>query len=66
MDSYGSFISPAALSTRILMLSVTSNAGAKAHPAAPEYFPMMDVLVLAIGFVCFALSIGYVYACDRL
>jgi hypothetical protein len=28
--------------------------------------PMMDVVVLAIGFVFFALSIGYVYACDRL
>jgi len=27
---------------------------------------MMDVVVLAIGFVFFALSIGYVYACDRL
>jgi len=29
-------------------------------------FPMMDVVMLAIGFVFFALSIGYVYACDRL
>jgi len=27
---------------------------------------MMDVVMLAIGLVCFALSIGYVYACDRL
>jgi len=27
---------------------------------------MMDVVVLAIGLVSFALSIGYVYACDRL
>jgi len=27
---------------------------------------MMDVVVLAIGFVFFALSIVYVYACDRL
>ena len=26
---------------------------------------MMDVIVLAIGFVFFALSIGYVYGCDR-
>jgi hypothetical protein len=26
----------------------------------------MDVVMLAIGFVFFALSIGYVYACDRL
>jgi hypothetical protein len=28
--------------------------------------PMMDVVMLAIGFVFFALSISYVYACDRL
>jgi len=27
---------------------------------------MMDVVILAIGFVFFALSIGYVYACDLL
>jgi hypothetical protein len=39
--------------------------------AAPEEIncseiPMMDVVMLAIGIVFFALSIGYVYACDRL
>jgi hypothetical protein len=28
--------------------------------------PMMDVIVLAIGFAFFALSIAYVYACDLL
>jgi hypothetical protein len=27
---------------------------------------MMDVVMITIGFVFFALSIGYVYACDRL
>ncbi len=27
---------------------------------------MMDVAVLAVGFVFFALSIAYVYACDVL
>jgi len=27
---------------------------------------MMDVIMLGIGFLFFALSIGYVYACDRL
>jgi len=27
---------------------------------------MMDVVVLAIGFVFFAASIAYVYACDLL
>jgi len=26
----------------------------------------MDMIMLAIGLVSFALSIGYVYACDRL
>jgi hypothetical protein len=29
-------------------------------------FPMMDVVMLAIAFVFFAVSIGYVYACDQL
>jgi hypothetical protein len=28
--------------------------------------PMMDVVMMALGFVFFALSIGYVFACDRL
>jgi len=27
---------------------------------------MMDAVVIAIGFVFFALSIAYVYACERL
>jgi len=27
---------------------------------------MTDIIMLAIGFVFFALSIGYVYACDQL
>jgi len=27
---------------------------------------MMDVVMLAIAFVFFAVSIGYVYACDQL
>jgi hypothetical protein len=27
---------------------------------------MMDLVMLAIGFAFFALSIGYVYACDLL
>jgi len=27
---------------------------------------MMDIVMIAIGFAFFALSIGYVYACDRL
>jgi hypothetical protein len=28
--------------------------------------PMMDVVMLAIAFAFFAVSIAYVYACDRL
>jgi preprotein translocase subunit SecG len=27
---------------------------------------MMDMLMLALGFVFFALAIGYTYACERL
>jgi len=27
---------------------------------------MLDIIMLAIGLGFFALSIGYVYACDRL
>jgi len=27
---------------------------------------MLDAAMLAIGFVFFALSVAYVYACDRL
>jgi len=27
---------------------------------------MLDLVMLAIGFAFFAISIGYVYACDRL
>ncbi len=34
-------------------------AGRKEHP-------MMDVVMLAIGLGFFALSVGYVAACDRL
>jgi hypothetical protein len=33
---------------------------------AARSIPMMDVLMLAIGFVFFAVSIAYVYACERL
>jgi hypothetical protein len=27
---------------------------------------MLDLTMLAVGFVLFAISIGYAYACDRL
>jgi hypothetical protein len=35
------------------------------HVHARRY-SMMDVIMLAIAFAAFALSIGYVYACDQL
>jgi len=28
--------------------------------------PMLDLIMLAVAFALFALSIGYAYACDRL
>ena len=28
--------------------------------------PMLDIIMLAIGLAFFALSVGYVYACDEL
>jgi hypothetical protein len=31
-----------------------------------ENFKMMDAVMLAIAIAFFVLSIGYVYACDRL
>jgi hypothetical protein len=31
-----------------------------------EETSMMDILMLALGFVFFALAIGYTYACERL
>jgi hypothetical protein len=41
----------------------------RAHaPAAPTSIgvPMLDILMLALGFGLFALAIGYTYACERL
>jgi hypothetical protein len=33
---------------------------------AARSIPMLDVVMLAIAFAFFALSIAYVYACDQL
>ncbi|WP_298871593.1 hypothetical protein [uncultured Bradyrhizobium sp.] len=33
---------------------------------ATRSIPMMDILMLALGFGFFALAIGYTYACERL
>ena len=36
------------------------------HDAYLKGATMLDVILLALGFAFFALSIGYAYACDRL
>jgi hypothetical protein len=36
------------------------------HDAYLKGATMLDVILLAIGFGFFVLSIGYAYACDRL
>jgi hypothetical protein len=41
-------------------------ASARRSGIQPWSTSVMDVVMLAIGLVFFALSIGYVYACDRL
>jgi hypothetical protein len=33
---------------------------------SPGAQPMLDFLLLALGIGCFVISVGYVYACDRL
>jgi hypothetical protein len=34
--------------------------------SATRSIPMMDILMVALGFGFFALAIGYTYACERL
>jgi hypothetical protein len=34
--------------------------------ANAQEHPMLDVLMLALGFALFAAGIGYAYACERL
>ena len=36
------------------------------YKGATRRIPMMDILMLALGFGFFALAIGYTYACERL
>jgi len=38
---------------------------AAAHSTEGD-FPMLDILMVIIALAFFALSVGYVYACDRL
>jgi hypothetical protein len=48
--------------------SVCSSPACHASPASivTRSIPMMDVVMLALAFVFFAVSIAYVYACDQL
>ncbi|UPK28691.1 hypothetical protein [Bradyrhizobium sp. 195] len=39
---------------------------ASAFGDATRSNPMMDILMLALGFGFFAVAIGYTYACERL
>lgn len=40
--------------------------GCSRYRGATRSIPMMDILMLALGFGFFALAIGYTYACERL
>jgi hypothetical protein len=48
--------------TAVLSLKVSH----KARRIGTRSIPMMDAVMLVIAAVFFALSIGYVYACDSL
>jgi hypothetical protein len=52
------------------LIQIQSNAPARHQLALCQVFArrtsMMDTVMMAIGFVFFALSIAYVYACDQL
>jgi preprotein translocase subunit SecG len=50
---------------RIVSLSVGPYLQARSAPFEREQ-SMLDVIMLAMAFVFFALAIGYSYACDRL
>ena len=50
---------------RIVSLSVETYLEARSRPFEREH-SMLDVIMLAMGLVFFALAIGYSYACDRL
>ena len=43
-----------------------ANRSAARKRAWEKEHPMLDVILLALGLVFFALSVGYAYACDRL
>jgi hypothetical protein len=47
------------------VVALQFRAAPSSHGDSTEH-PMMDVIMLAIGLAFFALSVGYVVACDRL
>ena len=56
---------------KCISLLSTSSAGSprkccSRYRDATRSNPMMDILMLALGFGFFALAIGYTYACERL
>ncbi|HET7019691.1 MAG TPA: hypothetical protein VFI58_03140 [Xanthobacteraceae bacterium] len=48
------------------MTGVQSGAKAVRRITCCQEHPMLDIAMLAIGLAFFALSVGYVVACDRL
>ena len=60
-DSHRFFICPELNSTLALIISLAARSD-----TLKGSNNMLDVILLALGFAFFALSIGYAYACDRL
>jgi hypothetical protein len=48
------------------LTGVQSGAKAVRRIICRQEHPMLDIAMLAIGLAFFALSVGYVVACDRL
>jgi hypothetical protein len=48
------------------MRAIGRGARCRAKPAPFEESSMLDVLMVALAFGFFAVSVGYAYACDRL
>ena len=47
-------------------LSIPYPVHARTRPPTIESFPMLDVILIAIGCGLFFIGIAYAYACDRL
>ena len=50
---------------RVFDLPQAAPAKTRSYTQSPEH-PMFDIAMLTIGLAFFALSVGYVVACDRL